>query len=82
MTLRDYKLIFRLAKSILEQEYHNLSLWYFVSFICGIGTYFTLSSEPSFISILGSVDKNFNVTILKFQRNLEKLRKWLEPYQI
>ena len=31
---------------------------------------------------LGSVDKNFNVTILKFQRNLEKLRKWLEPYQI
>ncbi|MFU7502770.1 MAG: hypothetical protein ACE1S7_05020 [Candidatus Tisiphia sp.] len=32
--------------------------------------------------LLGSVDKNFNVTILKFQRNLEKLRKWLEPYQI
>ncbi len=34
------------------------------------------------IKMLGSVDKNFNVTILKFQRNLEKLRKWLEPYQI
>ncbi len=31
---------------------------------------------------LGSVDKNFNVTILKFQRNLEKLKKWLELYQI
>ncbi len=34
------------------------------------------------IDKLGSVDKNFNVTILKFQRNLEKLKKWLELYQI
>ncbi|WP_341757506.1 hypothetical protein [Candidatus Tisiphia endosymbiont of Ditula angustiorana] len=33
-------------------------------------------------NLLGSVDKNFNVTILKFQRNLEKLKKWLELYQI
>ncbi len=33
-------------------------------------------------TFLGSVDKNFNVTILKFQRNLEKLKKWLELYQI
>lgn len=36
MTLRDYKLIFKLAKSMFEQEYHNLSLWYLVSFIYGI----------------------------------------------
>ncbi|WP_375332195.1 ComEC/Rec2 family competence protein [Candidatus Tisiphia endosymbiont of Temnostethus pusillus] len=65
MTLRDYKLIFRLAKSILEQEYHNLSLWYFVSFICGIGTYFTLSSEPSFISILAIFTISLSLIILR-----------------
>ncbi|WP_342268213.1 hypothetical protein [Candidatus Tisiphia endosymbiont of Empis tessellata] len=65
MILRDYKLIFKLAKSILEQEYHNLSLWYFVSFICGIGTYFTLSSEPSFISILAIFTISLSLIILR-----------------
>ncbi len=35
----------------LEQEYHNLSLWYCVSFISGIVTYFSLENEPSFLVI-------------------------------
>ncbi len=30
---------------------------------------------------LGSVDKIFNVTILKLQRNLERLKRWLGLYQ-
>ncbi len=37
---------------ILEQEYHNLSLWYCVSFIAGIVTYFTLVNEPSCLLIV------------------------------
>ncbi|WP_375330796.1 ComEC/Rec2 family competence protein [Candidatus Tisiphia endosymbiont of Oplodontha viridula] len=65
MTLRDYKLIFKLAKSILEQEYHNLSLWYFVSFIYGIVIYFTLSNEPSFISILAIFTISLSLIILR-----------------
>ncbi len=65
MILRNYKLIFNLFTSILEQEYHHLSLWYFVSFICGIGTYFTLSSEPSFISILAIFVISLSLLILK-----------------
>ena len=31
--------------------------------------------------VLGSVDKIFNVTILKLQRNLERLKRWLGLYQ-
>ncbi|WP_425363691.1 DUF4131 domain-containing protein [Candidatus Tisiphia endosymbiont of Hybos culiciformis] len=65
MILRNYKLIFNLFTSILEQEYHNLSLWYFVSFICGIGTYFTLSSEPSFIFILAIFTISLSLLILR-----------------
>ncbi|OZG32231.1 chromosome replication initiator DnaA [Rickettsia endosymbiont of Culicoides newsteadi] len=30
---------------------------------------------------LGSVDKIFNVTILKLQQNLERLKRWLGLYQ-
>ncbi len=68
MILRNYKLIFNLFTSVLEQEYHHLSLWYFVSFICGIGTYFTLSSEPSFISIL--VIFVISLSLLIFKNNI------------
>jgi hypothetical protein len=32
--------------------------------------------------VLGSVDKNFNVTILKLQQNLKKLKRWLGLYRI
>ena len=31
----------------LDEEYHRLSLWYFVFFIAGILVYFTLEHEPS-----------------------------------
>lgn len=65
MILRNYKLIFKLAKSILEQEYHNLGLWYFVSFIYGIVIYFTLSNEPSFISILAIFTISLSLIILR-----------------
>lgn len=36
----------------LEQEYYNLSLWYFVSFISGIIFYFSLSFEPPWLLIM------------------------------
>lgn len=36
---------------LLEQEYNNLSLWYCVSFISGIVTYFTLDNELSWLFI-------------------------------
>ncbi len=39
-------------RDILEEEYNNLSLWYFVSFICGIIVYFSLNFEPPFLAIL------------------------------
>ncbi|MCC8398224.1 MAG: ComEC family competence protein [Rickettsia endosymbiont of Labidopullus appendiculatus] len=65
MILGNYKLILNLVKSILEQEYHHLSLWYFVSFVCGIGTYFTLSKEPSFISILAIFIISLSLLILR-----------------
>ena len=38
---------FKFVEYILEEEYNNISLWYFVSFISGIVVYFTLRSEPS-----------------------------------
>lgn len=31
----------------LEEEYHHLNLWYFVSFIFGILAYFAITNEPS-----------------------------------
>ncbi|MFY9589306.1 ComEC/Rec2 family competence protein [Rickettsia endosymbiont of Halotydeus destructor] len=38
-------------RGVFEEEYNNLSLWYFVSFICGIVVYFSLNFEPSFLVI-------------------------------
>lgn len=52
MILEYYNLLLKLLKNILEREYHNISLWYFVSFISGIVIYFSLGTEPSFIVIL------------------------------
>jgi ComEC/Rec2-related protein len=47
-----YQFIAKFFKTTLEQEYHNLSLWYFVSFIAGIISYFSLNNEPSLAIIL------------------------------
>jgi competence protein ComEC len=51
MVLGTYQATIKVLRSILEQEYYNLSLWYFVSYLCGITTYFSLSFEPLFLSI-------------------------------
>lgn len=51
MIIGVYRATINILRSILEQEYYNLSLWYFVSYLCGIVTYFSLSFEPIFVSI-------------------------------
>ncbi|MCC8416706.1 MAG: hypothetical protein LN575_05115 [Rickettsia endosymbiont of Gnoriste bilineata] len=38
-------------------------------------------SNIIYIHFLGFVDKIFNVTILKLQQNLERLKRWLGLYQ-
>ncbi len=47
MYLTKLSQFFEFIEYTLEAEYHNISLWYFVSFLSGIIVYFTLESEPS-----------------------------------
>lgn len=54
-------------KDILEREYHNLSLWYFVSFFAGIIFYFSLPLEPA---------TNHFIILFVFSLPLVVLRKY------
>jgi ComEC/Rec2-related protein len=54
----------------LEEEYHHLSLWYFVSFIFGIVYFFQNVSEFSFYSSLAVVIPLFILAIYLRNKNL------------
>ena len=54
----------------IEEEYHHLSLWYFVSFIFGIVCFFENVSEFSFLSLLSVVIPLFISAIYLRNKNL------------
>ena len=54
----------------IEEEYHHLSLWYFVSFIFGIVCFFQNVSEFSFPSSLAVVIPLFILAIYLRNKNL------------
>ncbi len=65
----------------IKQYFKNLS--HLVNFkMSNLGeTIIPTSKYGLDMSHLGSVDKIFNVTILKLQQNLERLKRWLGLYQ-
>ncbi|KJV57286.1 comEC/Rec2-related domain protein [Orientia chuto str. Dubai] len=45
-------MVIHLVNKLISEEYHNLGLWFIVSFIFGIALYFTLPFEPELWQIL------------------------------
>ncbi|MES2215001.1 MAG: ComEC/Rec2 family competence protein [Pseudomonadota bacterium] len=50
---------------MLDEEYHRLNLWYFVSFISGILFYFSLKHEPSMHHVAGVFIGSFAALFLR-----------------